>query len=178
MTPFGRAFVEAFEGLVLKAAPDCVGVLTIGYGHTNLGNIPPHVSPGDVWTKAQADQALSNDLARFDAHVTEILPELKQYEHDALASFDFNTGDLARSSIPARLRAGDVKGAMDTLLQYCHAAGKVLPGLVRRRRAERLMFLGQIDQALELAGAQLAGRGGPPATGGIAVPGDNAPMPA
>ncbi len=163
----GRALIEAFEGCdrAIAGKPgffttyyDEVGVLTFGYGHTNLGNIAPHISQGDVWDQAQCDQALSNDLARFQLDVARLFPvrQLTQSQFDALVSFDFNTGDLARSSIPAKINAGQLNAAMATLLQYNHAGGQVLNGLTRRRRAEMLMFNGDVASALLLAGAHAA----------------------
>lgn len=159
----GRELIEAFEGLMrtIPGRPgfyttyyDSVGVLTIGYGHTNLGNIPPHITPGMVLSRDECDQALGNDLASFERDVERIMAghPLRQYEFDALVSFDFNTGSLGRSSIDDKLKRGDTKGAMATLLQYDHAGGKKLAGLTRRRKAERLLFLGSVNQALELAG--------------------------
>lgn len=150
----GRKLIEAFEGLFLHAYYDSVHVLTIGYGHTNLGDILPKVVHGMQITEAEADAALSNDLAVFEAAVERTMHPFvcKQYEFDALVSFDFNTGSLRKSSIDDKLKAGHVEAAMATLLQYNHAGGKVLAGLTRRRRAEKLMFLGRIHEALQLAG--------------------------
>lgn len=149
----GRELIELFEGLYLHAYYDSVHVLTIGYGHTNIGNIPPHIEPGMRITKDEADQALSNDLAKFEARVLKIMAPviLKQCEFDALVSFDFNTGDLLSSSIDDKIKDGRVDAAMRTLLLYNHAGGRVLAGLTRRREAERLMYLGRIDEALKLA---------------------------
>lgn len=177
----GRALVEAFEGCdrpvvgrpgYFKTYHDEVGVLTLGYGHTNLGNVPPRIAEGDVWSRDQCDAALANDMARFEADVARVMAgvSLTQGEFDALVSFDFNTGSLARSSIPAKIRAGNRSGAMATLLQYNHAGGHVLAGLTRRREAERLLFLGRTREALELAGAHarfapLVAKAGPPTTG-------------
>ena len=160
----GRLLIEAFEGCEkLVAGTECyvpyydsVGVLTVGYGHTNLGNVPPVVIAETALTKAECDLALSNDLARFEGYVNALGFSLSQNQFDALVSFDFNTGDLARSSIPEKIRNGDTYAAMATLLLYCHAGGIKLPGLVRRRQAERLMFLGEIDAALTLADAHTA----------------------
>lgn len=154
----GRAFVEAFEGCRLRAYHDEVGVLTIGYGHTNLGNIAPHISNGDVWSVAQCDQALANDMASFERDVLHIMAgvDLTQGEFDALVSFDFNTGSLAKSSIPRKIRAGNKAAAMGTLLQYNHAGGSALPGLTRRRKAERLLFEGQTTAAVRLSGAHMS----------------------
>lgn len=163
-SPQGRSLVEAFEGCdrAIAAKPgfvttyyDEVGVLTEGFGHTNLGNIAPHIAQGDVWAIPQCDAALTNDLNRFEADVVRLFPQraLTQSQFDALVSFDFNTGDLARSSIPAKINAGQLGAAMATLLQYNHAGGQVLKGLTRRRMAEKLLFEGNISAALVLAGA-------------------------
>lgn len=160
----GRALNEAFEGCdrPIKVRPgsfttyfDEVGVLTIGYGHTNLGNVGRHIKQGDVWSRQECDEGLSVDLGSFEIDVRRYFPNLalKQYQLDALVSFDFNTGALGRSSLPAKINAGHIDAAMATLLQYNHAGGQVLAGLTRRRRAERLMFLGMVDDALVLAGA-------------------------
>lgn len=153
-SPDGRHLIEAFEGLFLHSYYDSVHVLTIGYGHTNLGGIPPHVNVGDVWTREQCDTALSNDLARFDGDVDRVIGRCltQQYQHDALASFDFNTGSLAKSSIPSKIAAGNMQAAAATLLQYNHAGGRVLAGLTRRRQAEAAMLLGNLARADELAG--------------------------
>ncbi len=160
----GRLLIEAFEGRekLIYNKPgfvttyyDSVGVLTIGYGHTNLGNIPPHIKQGDVWTFANCDEALANDMSRFEIDVIRCFPhyKLNQDQFNALGSEDFNTGSLARSSIPAKIIAGRLDAAMATLLQYDHAGGQVLAGLTRRRHAEKLMFEGNVAAALVLAGA-------------------------
>ena len=158
----GLSLVKAFEGCETAVGNgtfttyyDSVDILTLGWGHTNLGNILPHISQGDVWTQQQCDAALMNDMATFEADVISLFPHyiLKPYQFATLCSFDFNTGDLATSSIPAKINAGDLSDAMDTLLLYDHAGGQVLAGLTRRRRAEMLMFNGDVQSALILAGA-------------------------
>lgn len=162
----GRALIEAFEGCekavhgrpgIVETYHDSVGVLTIGYGHTNLGNVPPHIRLGDQWTIAQCDAALGNDMHKFERDVEHALGGVKlaQHEFDALVSFDFNTGSLARSSIPGKLKAGHKQAAMLTLVQYDHAGGRELAGLTRRRQAEKLLFEGKVAAALKLAGAHV-----------------------
>lgn len=149
----GRRMIELFEGLYLSAYHDSVGVLTIGYGHTNIGNIQPFVIPGMKITQSEADQALTNDLRRFEFRVNKIMygVSLSQCQFDALVSFDFNTGDLLSSSIDDKIKRGDPNAAMDTLVLYNHAGGRMLNGLTRRRRAERMMFYGHAVEALALA---------------------------
>lgn len=151
----GRRFIEAFEGLYLKTYDDGTGVLTIGYGHTTAAG-GPKVYPGQTITEKEADQILADDLARVEKDVERIVPGLRQNEFDALVSFHFNTGDLAKSSIPPKLKRGQVQDAMATLLLYVNGGGRQMKGLVRRRKAERLMFLGSVKDAMDLAGAKYA----------------------
>lgn len=161
----GRAIIEAFEGC-MRAIPgrpgmfttyrDVVGVLTLGYGHTNLGNIEPRIADGDIWTKAQCDDALSNDCSKFEARVrTYCGPNLAQHQFDALVSFDFNTGGLAKSSIPAKIKAGQLDQVGPTLMRWNHAGGKVYAGLTRRRLAESEEFDGKVAEALKTAGTHV-----------------------
>jgi lysozyme len=174
----GRQLIECFEGLFLKAYDDGEGVLTIGYGHTSSAGQPP-VARGMVITAVEADSVLSRDLAPCEARVTKLVTApVTQHEFDALVSFEFNTGDLARSSIPAKVNAGRRSAAMDTLLQYVHGSnsGKLYAGLVRRRKAERLMFEGDVDGALKLAGVHTGSadmmprKGGPGPVGAQSFP--------
>lgn len=158
----GRALIEAFEGLFLHDYDDGTGVITIGYGHTNLAGVPPKVFRGQRITEAQADQILAADLAAVEANVTRLIKvPMTQAQFDALTSFDFNTGSLGKSSIDDNINANNLSKAMNTLLMYDHAAGRQMAGLTRRRQAERLMFTGQVALALKLAGAHAKNPGGP-----------------
>lgn len=147
----GRAFIEAFEGLFLHTYNDGTGVLTIGYGHTSAAG-KPAVARGMVITQGQADNILSFDLSKVETTVSRLIArQLTQSQFDALVSFEFNTGDLAKSSIPARINAGNLDDAMAALLMYNHADGHVMSGLTRRRRGEKAMFSGLVQAALQIA---------------------------
>lgn len=151
-SPVGRQLIESFEGLILGAYDDANdhiveegqqsrGTLTIGYGHTNAAG-PPKVFVGDRITKEQADAILASDLAKVEANVTNLVKvPINQNQFDALVSFQFNLGSLGRSSVLRKLNAKDYKGAADAMLAYDHAMGQKLPGLTRRRQAERNLFL-------------------------------------
>ena len=156
----GKDFIKSFEGLRLKAYWDKDGkVWTIGWGHTK------GVKQGMVITKAQAEQFLADDLAPIERHLTADLGEdgVLQCQFDALCSWIFNLRDGIRqyntSTLRRKLKAGDYKGAADEFPRWCHSGGKVLPGLVTRRAAERKMFLqgGSADIAALLLGAMMAG---------------------
>jgi lysozyme len=98
-------------------------------------------------TMAEVDAILAQDLARFERGVARLCPASinHQGQFNALVSFAFNVGlgNLQRSSIRMRYNRGDIEGAADAFLMWTKAAGKVLPGLVKRRNDERSMFLSQ-----------------------------------
>ena len=104
----------------------------------------------DGWNRSLAmdevDAILAQDLAKFERGVARLCPAAvnHQGQFDALVSFSFNVGlgALQRSSIRMRYTRGDVEGAADAFLMWTKAAGRVLPGLVKRRNDERAMFLG------------------------------------
>ena len=98
-------------------------------------------------TMGEVDAILAQDLARFERGVARLCPAAvnHQGQFDALVSFSFNVGlaALQRSSIRMRYNRGDIEEAADAFLMWTKAAGKVLPGLVKRRRDEMAMFLSQ-----------------------------------
>jgi len=157
----GRDFIQAFEGKFLKAYDDGTGVLTIGYGHTTDAG-PPVVDRGLVITDEECDDIFARDLAVAERSVAHCITcPMAQYEFDALVSFEFNTGALSKSPISDEINTGDIHAAMATLLRYDHAGGHQIHGLTRRRQAERLMFLGDVGQAMFVAGAHMIAPGGP-----------------
>lgn len=136
--------IRDFEGLFTKAYLCPAGVWTIGYGHTGLQHKDGTVFKGRKITPAQADELLSYDLHQFEARIAALVKvALAQHEFDALVSFDFNTGALHRSTLLKKLNAGDRAGAANEFLKWTRGGGRVLRGLERRRRVERLMFLNQ-----------------------------------
>ena len=100
-------------------------------------------------TMDEVDAILAQDLARFERGVARYCPAAvnSQGQFDALVSFAFNVGlgNLQRSSIRMRYNRGDIEGAADAFLMWTKAAGKVLPGLVKRRQDERAMFLARLS---------------------------------
>ncbi|WP_341992299.1 lysozyme [Azorhizobium sp. AG788] len=128
------------------------GVLTIAWGHTN--DHGRRFKAGEVWSQAECDAALAQDLATFETSVSTILKDvpLAQHEYDALVSLSYNIGPLTRSSIPAKLKAGRKAEVRAVMARWNKGGGKVLPGLTRRREAEADLFEGKIDEALRTAG--------------------------
>lgn len=139
-TPAMRKMIEAWEGLMLRAYRDMVGVLTIGYGHTGSD-----VQAGQVITQAQADQLLSNDLHKFEVAVSGLTNGVptSQQQFDAMVSFAFNLGSgaLAGSTLLRLHRAGNFVGAAAQFQRWDHAGGVEVQGLLRRRLGEAGVYL-------------------------------------
>ncbi|KEY87840.1 lysozyme [Pseudomonas capeferrum] len=134
----GLSLIKSFEGLRLQAYQDSVGVWTIGYGATR------GVKAGMKISKEQAERMLLNDVQRFEPEVERLITSpLNQNQWDALISFTYNLGgaNLESSTLRRLLNAGDYAGAAEQFPRWNKAGGKVLPGLVRRRAAERELFL-------------------------------------
>lgn len=133
----GLELIKHFEGLRLQAYRCSAHVWTIGYGHT------AGVQPGDAITVAQADAFLREDVAASERSVSQyVTVSLTQCQFDALVSFTFNlgAGSLCTSTLLKKLNAGDEAGAADEFLRWVNAGGQKLPGLVRRREAEKRLF--------------------------------------
>jgi lysozyme len=95
------------------------------------------------WSEEEVDSILAKDVVRFERGVTRYLPiRLSQNEFDALVSFSFNLGlgVLQRSTIRQALLRGDKTTAIQSLLKYNKAGGKVLKGLDNRRKDEAALF--------------------------------------
>lgn len=129
----GIDLIKQFEGCRLTAYYCPAGVCTIGYGHT-LG-----VRPGDTITQKQAEEYLLQDLVRFENEVMKYdhLYHFNQHEFDALVSFAYNIGNITGLT---RQGTRNKQEIADSILLYVRAAGNILPGLVRRRRAEHDLF--------------------------------------
>ena len=136
----GIDLIKNFEGCELKAYWCPAEVLTIGYGHT------ANVHEDDEIEEADAEELLKADLEEFEEYVEQYVePELTQNQFDALVAWTFNLGpgNLKESTLLKRLNEGDFDDVPNQIRRWTKAGGKELPGLVRRREAEALLFLGK-----------------------------------
>ena len=127
----GLQLIESFEGLRLTSYQDSVGVWTIGYGHTQ------GVQPNQTITQQQAQAFLQQDLAVAESAVNKLGLTLTDNQFAALVSFTFNLG----AGNLNKLVSQGLAATPDRILLFDHAGGRVLPGLTRRRQAERALFL-------------------------------------
>jgi lysozyme len=143
------ALVQQFEGCAKKQAdgsfmaypdPGTGGdPWTIGWGTTGAD-----VKKGAIWTQQQCDDRLTSDISSFAAKVSGVLggAQTSQHQFDALVSFAYNVGvgNLSSSTLLKMHRAGDFAGAQLQFARWNKAAGKVLPGLTKRRAAEAALY--------------------------------------
>jgi lysozyme len=136
----GLALIKKFEGLELEAYQCAAGVWTIGYGHTK------DVQPGDVWSESHANHMLEVELEEFEEYINDnVTVALSQNQFDALVSWVYNLGpaNLKASTMLKVLNSGDYEGVPAQIKRWNKAGGKVLQGLIRRREAEALLFIGR-----------------------------------
>jgi lysozyme len=139
-------FVKEFEGFESEAYIDTDGTPVIGYGFSRIADQPVQI--GDRISPRQADAALNKQLKVIQQELNQVIKvELSDRQLSALASLAFNIGvDFVKNSTLIRkLNAGDYNGAANEFLRWDKAniGGDLIqmPGLIRRRQAERELFL-------------------------------------
>jgi len=133
----GLELIKEFEGCILSAYKDPVGIWTIGYGHTK------DVHRGDMITEAEAETLLIEDLKIFEKSILELVDVfLTSNQFSALCSFVYNIGVEAfrKSTMRKKLNDRNYDGAAEEFGKWIHAGGRILQGLVRRREAEKKLF--------------------------------------
>lgn len=138
----GKKLIKEFEGFRAAAYICPAGVTTIGYGTTRINGSP--VKMGLKITTTEADQFLEEDLKTFEDVVNNsVSAEINQNQFDALVCFVYNVGgaNFKKSTLLKLVNSGNFIEAADQFLKWNKAGGKTLPGLTRRRQAERDLFL-------------------------------------
>jgi len=131
--------IKEFEGCALQSYRDQGGVLTIGWGCTHSP-----IAEGMKIPQPEADRRLEIDsVATMTRVKAQIEVPLNDNQLGALISFTYNegAGHLMESTVEKLLNAGDYTGAADAFLVWDKCRGVVVPGLLRRRQAERMLFL-------------------------------------
>ncbi len=132
----GLKLIESFEGCRLTAYKPVAAekYWTIGYGHYGKD-----VYQGMKITQAQAEEYLKQDVKRFETAVNNLNRAWTENQFSALVSFAFNCGEVNLKTLCRNRTAAQIA---DKILLYNKGAdAKVLNGLVRRRKAERDLFL-------------------------------------
>lgn len=143
----GLDLIRSFEGLAKKRSDGLIEAYpdpgtggapwTIGWGATG-----PGIGPATVWTREECDARLAADIRRYAAEVTRASggAQTTQAQFDALVSFHYNTGAIARATLTRKHVAGDLAGAAAEFARWNRAGGRVMAGLTRRRAAEAALY--------------------------------------
>jgi lysozyme len=139
----GIPIIRKFEGLKLRAYLCPADVWTIGYGNTFYEN-GSKVQEGEKITLDRADKLLFFVVTKFEAEVKKLVKSaINDNQLGALTSFAFNVGagNLAKSTLLKKVNANpnDVT-IRDEFMRWTKAGGKVLNGLVTRRKAEADLY--------------------------------------
>jgi lysozyme len=152
----GLKLIKHYEGCKLRPYLCPANLWTIGYGAllypdqvklklADRRNYPLQAKDNRQWSQEEVDKLLKHDLVRFERGVTlYVTVPLRPNEFSALVSFAYNLGNgvLQRSTVRSALLRGDKEAAMESLVKYCRAGGKILKGLQNRRLDERRLFEG------------------------------------
>ncbi len=145
--PAGIALIQKWEGCAkqradgrFEAYPDPgsgADPWTIGWGSTGAD-----ITPGLIWTQAQCDARLKRDLVRFACEVAKAIggTPTTPGQFDALTSFHYNTGAIAKATLTRLHRAGQFAEARAEFGKWIHADGRVMPGLAKRRAEEAHLY--------------------------------------
>ena len=140
----GIRLIKHHEGVRNKPYRCPAGLWTVGVGHLIGDGKSLPESWNRTFTSEEIDGLLKSDLRGFERGVLKMLPNvpLRQCEFDCLVSFSFNLGlgTFQRSGVRQALLRGNKTEAMESLVKYCKAGGKILKGLQTRRLDEKALF--------------------------------------
>lgn len=143
MSAKGRYFLMELEGVILAPYRDSVGVWTIGVGHTRSAG-PPDPRGATPLSLLEAQLLFARDLERYEKTVTKLVngKRTTQWQFDALVSFQFNTGGLAKSLLLKKFLAGDMAGAIAGFMGWL----KPIDIYGRRKQEQKLFAMGNYGE--------------------------------
>ena len=135
--------VKEFEGFRADAYTCPGDKLTIGYGHV----IRDGESFESPITEDEATRILFDDLHDASSCVNRnVTSVISQQQFDSLTSFVYNIGcgNFVSSTLLKLLNKNEYEDASREFGRWIYANKKRLRGLVRRREAERLLFVSKV----------------------------------
>jgi lysozyme len=155
-SPEAIKMIKHHEGVRVKPYRCPAHLWTVGVGHVLYPEqakmpvaerlkMPLKFEDFRVFSMEEVDAILAQDLARFERGVARLCPVSTSHQgiFDSLVSFSFNVGlgNLQRSSLRMKTNRGDFEEAAEEFMKWTKAAGRVLPGLVKRRKDEQALYL-------------------------------------
>jgi len=140
-TDKGIFLIKTFEGSSAFPYRDVAGLWTVGIGHL----IKPSETFSMPITPQEGEALLRKDLWTAERAVLRLIRvPLTDSQFDALVSFVFNlgSGSLQRSTLRAKINRGELtEETADEFLKWVYVGTQKSRGLIRRRKAERELFL-------------------------------------
>jgi lysozyme len=164
LSKVGADLMHRFEGCRNKPYLCPAHIWTIGYGevlyqdqirlpmikkegYTGLirKEYPLKQEHNRVWSKDEIEELFSKSVRSFESGVLRLAPNLVGHQgaFDACVSFAYNAGlgNFQRSTIRQKILRENWEEAAQSFMAWTKGGGKVLPGLVKRRIAEKELFL-------------------------------------
>lgn len=145
--------VKTFEVFEPKLYLDPVGIPTIGYGHRVWPDERARFQ-GRTLSEDEATELMRTDLALASGEVDRLTAfadtSLADYQRDALTSFTFNLGAkrFEGSTLRQTVLHGKPQEAARQFIRWIYAGDKVQGGLVKRRHAEAVWYLGAPEETV------------------------------
>lgn len=134
----GLDLIKSFETLMLSAYICPAGIPTIGWGHTL------NVKMGTSISREQADNYLKSDVSASEREVNRLVKsKLTENQFSALVSFVYNCGpgNFQKSTLLKKVNINPNDKSIETeFYKWSNGGGKVLNGLIRRRKAEASLY--------------------------------------
>lgn len=156
VSPAALKMIKHHEGVRTKPYRCPALLWTVGVGHVIDPNhikvpfeerrsLPVPDGWNRVLTMDEVDSILASDFGKFERGVARLCPVSTSHQgiFDSLVSFSFNVGlgNLQRSSLRMKTNRGEYEDAAEEFMKWTKAAGKMLPGLVKRRKDEQALYL-------------------------------------
>jgi GH24 family phage-related lysozyme (muramidase) len=133
----GQALIRKWEGCAPDPGSKDGKPWTTGWGSTGAD-----IGPGTVWTQAQCDARFDSEIIRYVRDVAAAIGNAptSPNQFDALVSFHYNTGAIAKATLTKLHRQGRFTEAAAEFGKWIYNDGKVLEGLKRRRAEEAALY--------------------------------------
>lgn len=135
------ALIKPFEGCHKRRSDGLIGpyLCPAGYPTQGWGIVVPSMDVPPI-SQAMADAVLEREIPRYMAQALALSPVLAAHPRKlgAITSFVFNLGPgrYRASTLRRRVNEQDWEAAGQEMLKWTRGGGRVLPGLVKRRKAE------------------------------------------
>ena len=156
ITQNGIELIKRFEGFEPEIYIDAAGYPTIGYGHLLLPGEEEMFKNGI--SEAAGEALLIKDVLRTEQAVLRLINvSLNDGQFDALVSFTFNLGSgaLQRSTLRRVVNREEHEEVPYQLMRWVWAGGRKLQGLVRRRKAEAVLYLSHCSSENKVASTNI-----------------------